>query len=661
MLLTTDKRDGLPTVNSCTGLVAVRLGCMLLSGCVLATCGQAWVWSQDNDRSTPTQSLVLQEVGKGSADEHSGEQKKRIAQLIEQLGDADYQNRLAAEMELTRIGLPAFEQLRRAHFHPNVQIDVAARYLLHSQRVTWWLETDPLSVRHLLEDYNESSPVERQTAIQRLGKEKSLEAMAALVRLARYENSETYSKLAALSLMRATLDGWDRQTKQAIVPKLRAWVSESDRTSCQWLLTLAECFEKDNGEAESWRKFSSAEHQLLQKKHGDTSNAVVFQLYRWIGDAFIERGERALALELVRPSLELTLARSFLDLKQTAVWAIDSRLPELVQELAQRHPAAFKNYAALSFLLAESYRKAGNEPLAQETAEATSQRVSDVGNGQRGDTLAVQRNENAKFLQSRGMYDWAEMEFEKALGYEINFDNETLLRVRIAEFYADGEDYGKAADCLQALLDKLPSRPEEVERLKRERNHFDAQNDLSGLNGTFHFYRGMSERKKGNRPAALEHLNKAALEYYENPDILIALHQVAEQGVSDQIYLEKSNALIAEYREDVLLREQELTEAGIEKSNIENMLATSCNQLAWLLAKTKQSPAEAIRLSQRSLELAPDYWVYLDTLARCYFSDGQLDLAITTQQQAVKLEPSQRSLKRQLEEFKAAKSAQSGR
>jgi hypothetical protein len=75
---------------------------------------------------------------------------KRIAELIEQLGDDDYHARNRARWELGRIGLPAFSQLREAVNHPKIQIASAARYLVQSQNVVWWLETDSTEVRRLL-------------------------------------------------------------------------------------------------------------------------------------------------------------------------------------------------------------------------------------------------------------------------------------------------------------------------------------------------------------------------------------------------------------------------------------------------------------------------------------------------------------------------------
>ena len=74
-------------------------------------------WSQAPSTESPTRSTA--ELAKDAL-------QKQIARLIEQLGDENFQTRRAAEFALVRIGLPAFEQLRQAINHPNVQIEVAA-------------------------------------------------------------------------------------------------------------------------------------------------------------------------------------------------------------------------------------------------------------------------------------------------------------------------------------------------------------------------------------------------------------------------------------------------------------------------------------------------------------------------------------------------------
>ncbi len=136
----------------------------------------------------------------------------QVAKLIDQLGDANYHQRENAKWELERIGLAAFEQLRQAsQTHPNAHVARAARYLLDSQDVVWWLETDSLEVRELLTTYNDSTQEDRDTILQQLAEQGTPDALLALCRLTRFESNETRSKSAALYLMQAITTQLERR------------------------------------------------------------------------------------------------------------------------------------------------------------------------------------------------------------------------------------------------------------------------------------------------------------------------------------------------------------------------------------------------------------------------------------------------------------------
>lgn len=185
----------------------------------------------------------------------------RIAELIEQLADANYHRRQAAKWELARIGLAAFEQLRQAaQQHPNAEIALSARYIIDSQNVVWWLETDSLEVRELLKTYNEAGTDDRDTLMQQLAELKTPDALLALCRLSRFESHELRSKSAALYLMStiaelladtrqqpiitqspsSSLNGSapgnsPGQSRSLWITSIELTMGDSRRTSAQWL------------------------------------------------------------------------------------------------------------------------------------------------------------------------------------------------------------------------------------------------------------------------------------------------------------------------------------------------------------------------------------------------------------------------------------------
>ncbi len=54
------------------------------------------------------------------------------------------------------------------------------------------------------------------------------------------------------------------------------------------------------------------------------------------------------------------------------------------------------------------------------------------------------------------------------------------------------------------------------------------------------------------------------------------------------------------------------------------------NQFAWLVANTQGDVQAALESSRRSLELIPDDPGYLDTLGRCYFAAGDLEMPLSS-------------------------------
>ncbi len=82
--------------------------------------------------------------------------------------------------------------------------------------------------------------------------------------------------------------------------------------------------------------------------------------------------------------------------------------------------------------------------------------------------------------------------------------------------------------------------------------------------------------------------------------------------------------------------------------------STPYNQLAWLIANTEGDQQEALRCSQKSLELKPNEAGYLDTLGRCYYALDDYQNAVKYQSQAVEINPFSGLMTKQLALFRDA-------
>ena len=546
----------------------VALKALICGGLVFTTCPQLGFGQVASPQTTPSaqqaeasksnaaKPLPTQsENFKAESDAARAAQREKIAELIEQLGDENFQQRRAAELALIRIGLPAFEQLRQAMYHPNVQIDVAARYLVRSQSVTWWLDTDPLSVRQVLQDYNQQKDEDRETAMQKLANEKSPDALIALCRISRYESSERLSKFAALNLIETLIERLDPNAAANMVTHIREAMGDSNRPAAEWIATIVNALERAEPDVDRWRQLANDEYVLLQKNPLDTSNVLVTRLHHVIAAHLTKHSRRDVALEIVRPSFDLVTNKSK-EVRSASIWAIDAGLPELVSDLAKRHAELFKTEPQLGFLLAEAQLAAGEPELAQASAEAASESIArprieqSTFNISADDLIATARESLGEDLNQRGMFGWARTEYEKGLQLQLQPRTEFRLRIGLATLLSDSEEYAAAAKTLGDFLVKIEDNAVEKDRLARN-VYYDAANDMAFLVGTFNYYNGMAAVQDRNRSVARAFYLQALKNYPENPDILIALSEVVDAGENDAEYQEAMQESISTFHDEI--------------------------------------------------------------------------------------------------------------
>jgi len=191
-----------------------------------------------------------------SADElerRQAETDARIAQLIEQLGAAEYPRREKAKNELARLGLAAFDALHEAQFHRDLEIGMQARYLVRSAQVAWVRDDDPPEVKSILRGYGvELQPKERATRIERIALLENRRGWDALLRLARFEIDEPLSKQAALALMSQAPP--QAEHTAAVAKALQLGAAQSRRRAAQWLRTHARSLQEPETVLPEWTR-----------------------------------------------------------------------------------------------------------------------------------------------------------------------------------------------------------------------------------------------------------------------------------------------------------------------------------------------------------------------------------------------------------------------
>jgi hypothetical protein len=180
--------------------------------------------------------LVVVLGGGRSIGEQPKEPRQRIARLIEQLGDADYNVRQRAEEELAKLEFEAFDALRAAETHKDLEIASRAKHLLLRMQANLVRPDDPDEVKRCLAKYRFLRKKERLDRLRVLAGLDHLAGIPALCRLVRFERSEVMSKHAALAIIRTS----DKEPPSAeLAALLRENLGGSSRPAATWLSTFA--------------------------------------------------------------------------------------------------------------------------------------------------------------------------------------------------------------------------------------------------------------------------------------------------------------------------------------------------------------------------------------------------------------------------------------
>ena len=171
------------------------------------------------------------------------------------------------------------------------------------------------------------------------------------------------------------------------------------------------------------------------------------------------------------------------------------------------------------------------------------------------------------------------------------------------------------------------------------------------LRSSMYFYLACDAKSHDDLAKQREFLDKALEQDRTNVDVLIALYQATDKEP-------EKRAQLTRLLKDVI----DTCRSQIESAPDE---PTYYNQVAWLIANTEGDVDEAIRLSQKSVELAraegespKRVGGLLDTLGHCYFAKKDYVNAVKYQTEAAQLDPNTAAISRQLKVFRAALEAQ---
>jgi tetratricopeptide (TPR) repeat protein len=257
--------------------------------------------------------------------------------------------------------------------------------------------------------------------------------------------------------------------------------------------------------------------------------------------------------------------------------------------------------------------------------------------------------EVAKRLTERLLYEWAEREYRQVIaGTEAGDDSGLEARFFLSDLLFDLGNELASAEVQQTAVKAIDSDPKVLQNFGRSPGAERAR---------MHYRFAMHYARIGDREQHRQRLQEANRHDPFDVDVLIAMYKVPDAGPEwRKKTVERLAAVAGRLREVARQYEQIADNPANQRIRLELVkpLASIHNQFAWLVSNTEGDLQEALRSSQRSLELAPETAAYLDTLGRCYYAVGDLENAIRYQTRAVQREPWTQQIHRQLDFFQKA-------
>lgn len=559
-----------------------------------------------------------------------------LSSLIAQLGDPQFAVRQRAQEQLVKLGFSAFDALVAAQQHEDPEVAMQARYLVRRIRAGWTAENDPRQIREIMKDYELQGDDERRAKIKQLGGLADDAGLKWLCRLARFERSLKLSKWAALEIMsRPPKDeaGWTRRA--AIINEELAG---SQRSAARWLEVYLNAHADPAGALPAWSELADAEQAALLKQPQDSDSQIVLALLKREVQLLDELGQGDQIEPVVRQMIQVERGDSQ-SLGELIDWLAKRKNWSMIDLVAERFSASFEVDAVLMYTLAEARLAQGNQELAEDAARRA---LAIHGDSQQEHVLLASR------LGDRGLPHWADREWAEAIRLgPAGTQWDVMARKLLANSYHDQQQDAEAAKLIEDLLNAADKDPAIMQRVRAAQQQ-QFETSVDALRSDLHFYQACQAQREGDVARQRSLLDQSLAHNRANIEALIELYKITAGDAK------RRGEIVAWSKEFI-----EMCRARIEE---EPESPTYYNQIAWLVANTEGNKEEAVELSKKSIEMAkangdpPSRLGGLyDTLAHAQFAKGDYAAAVATQEEALRLDPHTRSIRRALEEFRAAR------
>ena len=572
-----------------------------------------------------------------------------IATLITQLGDTDFAVRETAAASLSALGLAASDALLlAAESSTDLEVVLRARSLAEALPIT--TPHDAAEVAVELSRFGAADAAGRVRIMHRLLRLDDDAGIEPLARIVRLERTALGSRIAAALLVRE----WQRDDAcwPELCRRITAGVERSDRPAARFLrgvVAQTQAGDEGGGLEAALDAWTALERDMTDDQPDPAGQGRVSSDVNRVLDATdTRRIFRHCLVEMLvaagRQDAALVQAKGlFADCRGTLdeearvadelAWLTDHGLPQavdLVSEWLGAEPHPLPAYAAALAWLQRP------DPEAPQRAAALAASARDrlaAADGSAGLMTAIE-------LARWGAVEWAHREYLAVLeNPESSASEFAFAGIFCAEFLHEQGRDAEAGRILAAVVAGRETETEDMDRVLQLLRH-----EPETVKARMLYFEACAALSRGDAAGAERLLAESLRVHPREVESLIALYRLAAADP----------ARVAEVAERVA-KALAATDEIIEQHPQDAIRLK--NEYAWLVVNTRGDVRKATRYSRQTLEQSFDSAGFIDTLAHCRAAEGDRRGALRLQRVALRMDPHNPMLQKNLRRFQAAEAA----
>ncbi len=563
-------------------------------------------------------------------------ERERIAELIEQLGHAQFRERELAVAELRSFGPRAFYLLSSQKDAVDAEVRSRVRQLLSESAPSILRMGVRTSEVPYIADYHGLSHDQRRLRIRDLGTSLMPSfGCTVLLRIATTEPDERTSKVAAAAMLWQPVPT-DLTTRTSLRDQLEG--IQGERVSLRWISEYAKSLEDPEASITTFDRFVADERAILETAAFDSDEVdIMAPLERFTIDLRVRAALKQEATDRALALFDKGQSESVLRVELIR-WLYQARFHHLLATLGEKHAEWFVKNRFCQYLLAASAQDVSDVSQATQLSDqAFENAASDVD-----------RREVADQLRVEGLNEWAEREYRAVCEQDGKL--------------VDSEEASNAIDALHNMLHQQQRYKECYELLEHSLRHFETKHPANRLERAMGqdpqiaqlriaYQKGLEAQRNGNDQEAIKYFREALPYATSNTDVICDAWQIEDPEFHTSLDQLK-RVIIDQHQQMIAQRERSLSPQT--KAVYEQQIAEFCNELAWIMINTGEDVETALRYARRSVELRPGLGHSLDTLAVCHLKHGDVELALQYERQALRLLPYREDIQRTLKLIESA-------